>query len=437
MSLSGPDPSSKSALSKIPHLHEEMSKIKAFLIEHSVLAVIVIDTTRIVKIESDYGKRVFADVFERLAELVIDMKGRVIRLEDIVAINYAEGMEYFLVFLSKKRKGAIIRIEELEVMAQRINDHVNFALFPSIYPLLKTPPRVQIGYAQVIYNPLIKEERLIYNLIEEAKVTAEHRAYHQLAKNKETLQELIVTEGIATIFQPIVSLKDRQVLGYEALSRGPAGSAYENPYFLFNIAREVNLTFELDRVCRYKALINSRNLKQDLYLFINCLPTTVHDPEFKGERLNTFLEGVRLSPMRIVLEISEHDAIENFEIFREAMRYYSDIGFAIAIDDTGAGYSSLEAVVELRPNFLKLDISLIRKIPTNALKQELVRGLINLAGRMNSRVIAEGIETQEELDTLLELGVPLGQGYLIAQPSGDFADFKPIEIDGGPVGEPL
>lgn len=414
---------------KIPYLHEEMNKIKSFLVEHSVLAVIVIDTSRIVKLENAYGKRIYANIFDQLSQLVIEMKGKVIRLEDIVTINYAEGMEQFLVFLSRKRKGVIIRIEELEVMADRIFGHINTALLPSIHSLQKKPPRVQIGYAQVIYNPLIKEERLIYNLIEDAKVMASHRAYQYISKSKEVLQELIVCEGIKTIFQPIVRLKDKSIVGYEALSRGPSGTPYENPYLLFTVAREVGLSFELDRVCRSKALTNARHLKEGILLFINCLPTAVHDPDFKGESLNSFLEGLQMSPMRIVLEISEHDAIENFEIFREAMRYYSDIGFAVAIDDTGSGYSSLEAVVELRPNYLKLDISLIQQIQDNALKQELVRGLISLAQRMNSQVIAEGVETVEELKMLLDLGVPLGQGYLIAKPGSAFDDLKPVELE--------
>lgn len=413
---------------KIPFLHEEMPKIKSFLVEHAVLAVMILDTSRIVKLESDYGKRIFGDIFDQLTRLVVAMKGTVIRLEDVVTINYAEGREQFLVFLSKKRKGSIIVIEEMEIMAERISNHINLSLYPAIYALRKTPPRVLIGYAQVLYNPLIKEERLIYNLIDEAKEMALHRAYHSLVKSKEKLQELIVTEGVTTIFQPIVNLDDKSVLGYEALSRGPKGTPYEDPYLLFNLAREVNLSFELDRICRSKALMNSRNLKQGLFLFINCLPTAVHDPNFRGENLNSFLENLRLSPMRIVLEISEHDAIENFDIFREAMRYYSDIGFAVAIDDIGSGYSSLEAVVELKPNFLKLDISMIREIDKNTLKQELVRGLIALAGRMNSRVIAEGIETHEEMKTLMDLGVPLGQGYLIAKPGSGFDDIKPLEI---------
>lgn len=407
---------------EIPHLYDEMNKIKTFLVEHSSLALILIDTGWIMKIENQYGKRIYGDIFDRLTRLVIEMKGKVIRLEDIVTINYADGMEQFLVFLSKKRKGVIIHTHEMEAMAERILDFINSELLPTVYSLLKTPPRVQVGYSQVIYNPLIKEERLIFNLIDDARTMATHRAFRHLMESKEAIQELIIGEAVTTVFQPIVKLKDKTVIGYEALSRGPAGTPYENPYLLFEMAREVDLVFELDRVCRRKALNNARDLKKGQSLFINCLPTAVHDPEFKGENLNTFLERLSLNPMRIVLEISEHDAIENLEIFREAIRYYSDIGFAVAIDDIGSGYSSLEAVMELKPNFLKLDISLIRGIHQNTLKQELVRGLISLSNQMQSQVVAEGIESHEELKMLLKLGIPFGQGYLIAKGGSVFSE---------------
>jgi EAL domain-containing protein (putative c-di-GMP-specific phosphodiesterase class I) len=120
------------------------------------------------------------------------------------------------------------------------------------------------------------------------------------------------------------------------------------------------------------------------------------------------------------MEISEKDAIENYVLFRSAADYYTDLGFAIAVDDTGSGHSSLETVVELKPQFLKLDISLVRGIHKNIIKQELLRAILSLSRSMNSTVIAEGIETEEELDMLLSLGVSFGQGFLIGKPMAEF-----------------
>lgn len=114
--------------------------------------------------------------------------------------------------------------------------------------------------------------------------------------------------------------------------------------------------FERDRLCRRKSFFNASALEKDRRLFINCLPATVHDPAFRGEALDALLLKTNLSPERVVMEISEKAAIENYTLFRSAADYYTDLGFAIAVDDTGSGHSSLETVVELKPKFLKLDI---------------------------------------------------------------------------------
>jgi EAL domain-containing protein (putative c-di-GMP-specific phosphodiesterase class I) len=274
-----------------------------------------------------------------------------------------------------------------------------------------------VGHAIVIYNPLIQEERLIERLIEDSKTMAKFQKFKGEIRNKEKLQELIIKEEIKIVFQPIVELNTNKVMGYEALSRGPEGTEYENPYFLFDIAREVGLIFELDRICRRKGLIHAARLDQKAKVFINCLPTTIHDPEFKGAYLRDFLEDIKRIPNNVVMEISEREAINNYPVFREAMAYYSDLGFSIAVDDTGAGYSSLEAIVELQPDFLKLDISMVRGIDRNLLKQEMTKAMISFAGSMNAIIIAEGIETKEELETVKKLGIPLGQGFLLGRPS--------------------
>ena len=123
------------------------------------------------------------------------------------------------------------------------------------------------------------------------------------------------------------------------------------------------------------------------------------------------LGALGLAPRNLVLEVSERQAISNFPIFREATDHFSNVGFRIALDDTGAGFSSLEAALELSPDFLKIDMSLVRGIEESPEKQELLRGLKGVAGKMNSTLIAEGIETQHELDVIRGLGIECGQGY--------------------------
>ena len=122
-----------------------------------------------------------------------------------------------------------------------------------------------------------------------------------------------------------------------------------------------------------------------------------------------------MRPEDLVFEISERESIDNFSIFREAKDHYKELGFQIALDDTGVAYGSLEAVMELSPDFIKVDMSFVRGIDTDPTRQELLRALHAVAGKFGGQIIAEGIESSEELETLQGLGIPYGQGYLFGR----------------------
>jgi EAL domain-containing protein (putative c-di-GMP-specific phosphodiesterase class I) len=126
-------------------------------------------------------------------------------------------------------------------------------------------------------------------------------------------------------------------------------------------------------------------------------------------------EGLRHS--QVVLEITERVAVEERQLYRDTLRALKDAGFGIAIDDMGAGYSSLQSIVELEPDYLKFDISLVRNIDRNLIKRSLLETLVDLSEKIGARVIAEGIEARSELDTLREMGVRLGQGPYLAPPA--------------------
>jgi EAL domain-containing protein (putative c-di-GMP-specific phosphodiesterase class I) len=206
-------------------------------------------------------------------------------------------------------------------------------------------------------------------------------------------------------------------LGFEALSRGPAGTAQHSAINLFDAAESTRLTFELDRHCRRKAMRTARNLPSPYRLFINVYPASVYDPDFQGASLIQLLEGLGLSPDRIVLEVSEKEAIENYTLFVEALQNFTQMGFSIAVDDIGAGYSGLEKIAHLNPRYLKFDMELVRDIDKSHVKREMTRALKAFAEKMDSRIIAEGIEREGEKQTLIDLGIDYGQGYLLARPA--------------------
>ena len=399
---------------------EKFDEIKTMLVSNKSLALLYIDASRLSQIEHDYGSQIYEEVLHLVTKLILDMRGMQTRQDDLVTVNEQHG-DVFLIFLSKKREEKPFGKGDLEHLADRIHSYLSKRIYRMTCSYLRSRPKLGIGYGLVLHNPLIKEERLILKVIDEARQMAKFQGYRVEVKNKEILQEIILKEDVQTVFQPIVNMKDQSIIGYEALTRGPKGTEFESPYMLFDIATESDLLFELDRLCRRKALMGAANLEAPYKLFVNTLPMTIRDPEFQGQLMVDFLKGMNLHPSRIVLEITERLAIENYSLFLEAMNYFTDVGFAVAVDDMGAGYSGLEKIVHLKPNYLKFDLLMVRDIDTSFVKREMLKAILSLAEKVKANVIAEGVETQEELKTLLDLGITYGQGFLFARPEQGFA----------------
>jgi len=231
----------------------------------------------------------------------------------------------------------------------------------------------------------------------------------------------LLKEGrIRTLFQPIVSLSNGSVLGYEALSRGPIGTRLESADALFSTAAERGAAAQLEHICRLRAMANASGIPPGCYLFLNISPRVFEE---RHEALSRDVVDQNLQE-RIVLEITEKQAIDDFDLFKRTLQHYSRQGFKVAIDDAGAGHNSLRAVTEVRPHFIKLDMALVRDIDRDRAKNALVSAIIIFARRIDAKVLAEGIETVEELATLIEIGVEYGQGFLLARPSSVFAEPK-------------
>jgi EAL domain-containing protein (putative c-di-GMP-specific phosphodiesterase class I) len=406
--------------------NEIVDELREILHEQHSLSILYIDCSRLSEIEKLHGKKVYTDVLHKIQSIVLGLRGKEFRKDDLIVSN-ATGQDELIIFLSQKRTDRKFSAGDLEHLCERLTDSLNDEFFTITYPYLRGRPKIVIGYAVTIYNPIIREERLINRLLDDAKKMAEYQKFRRLMRNKEKLQELILKESISTVFQPIVDFSSNSIIGYEALSRGPFGTEYENPYILFDAAAETELLFELDQLCRKKALTNSKGLIPGYKLFLNCIPNAVLDPHFRGLNLQHYLDELKLEPINMVLEVTEREAIESYDLFREAIKYFSDLGFAIAVDDTGAGYSNLETVLELKPQYIKIDISIVRGVDSNVLKQELIRAIKRLAREMGSVVIAEGIETQKELEALKKIGISVGQGYIFSKPGPAFPGISSLK----------
>ncbi|WP_297428290.1 GGDEF domain-containing protein [Clostridium sp.] len=238
----------------------------------------------------------------------------------------------------------------------------------------------------------------------------------------EELEKIFRNKNISTVYQPIVSLLDGTIIGYEALSRGPVGSPLERPDKLFKAAQIYNKTWELEQLCRIKAIERAADIEKNKYLFINVDPHIFKDEKFKKGFTKEFLAAHNMSPDCIIFEITEKTCIEDYKSFKQALDNYIDQGYKIAVDDTGSGYSGLKMLNETKPHYVKIDMDLIRNVDEDFFKQSLIECFVKLSEATNMRLIAEGIETEEELKTLISLGVYAGQGFFIGRPAGTFLD---------------
>ncbi|WP_246137722.1 EAL domain-containing protein [Myxococcus llanfairpwllgwyngyllgogerychwyrndrobwllllantysiliogogogochensis] len=223
---------------------------------------------------------------------------------------------------------------------------------------------------------------------------------------------------MTSAFQPIVDLRDGEVIGHEVLSRGQG--TLESPHELFTHARMSGYTWELERACWTSALRRISTLPEDQRrapFFFNVSPDVLSDPRFGDGSTLALLERHGLGPRHLVLELTEKAVIEDGALLQRLTRECSEQGFGLALDDFGAGHSGLVTLVHCVPRFIKLDQALVRDIHLHDYRQHLVKSLVAFSSSVDAILIAEGVETWEEMTVLLRLGIRHAQGYLLARPA--------------------
>ena len=403
---------------KLPTVIKEYEAVEKILDDLQYMACITVQIEQLSRIEYLYGSNSYNHLLLRIAQILSNIKEKEFRGRDIFVVDLYD-TDTFVIFLSPPRENKTQLVLHLESISERIRVGLESEIFHLLYPYLKEYVRPNIGYALEIKNPMVSNMRLIRQLVRNSKKMGEFMASKRGYMSRYGLQRLIIERDVRTVFQPIVDLSSLEVIGYEALSRGPENTEFTSPTLLFLLASECGLSFELDRVCRRKALECVKCLKTPLKIFINTLSMTIHDPEFRGLYLQELLADLEIKPENVVFEISEKLAIDNYELFRDAMQHYTDVGIVHAGDDMGTGYSDLERVMELNPGFLKVDISFVRGVDKSYMKQQIVKAMVSLSQSIGSQIIVEGIETVGEYEMLKSLNVPFGQGFLFARPSPD------------------
>jgi EAL domain-containing protein (putative c-di-GMP-specific phosphodiesterase class I) len=421
----GPERSSPGATGskkeRLRSLGEALSEVTEQFTLEGALGVALIDASRLGVIERQYGAEAHRRSMEDLGALVHELVGDRLAINDFVVTGEA-GRNEILVLIFREANEVHFYSREIPELRRRLADGLARRGVRVGYPYLKQAPPLRIGTGAALRNPTMGAESQVSAAVREARDEAELDARLAARRRRKQVFEVVLEGRVYSVYEPIVEVETRTVFGYEALARGPEGTDLHSPLALFSAARDQDLLFQLDCLCRRSGLAGARDLPPGVKLFLNVRPTTIHDPNFRAEALCRTLESCQLGPSDVVFEISEQESIGNFDIFREVRDYYRKLGFQIALDDTGAGYASLEAVMELSPDFIKVDRAFVHGIDEDPARQELLRALRSVATHIGARMIGEGLDTLAELETLGRLGIPFGQGWLFGKPTPLLAD---------------
>jgi len=230
------------------------------------------------------------------------------------------------------------------------------------------------------------------------------------------IEEIIRKRQLNAIFQPIVNMQDASIIGYEGLIRGPSDGPLHSPLMLFQAARDYGQAVEIEYLSRAIVLNTFAKLGVQGKLFLNVNPDTLLMEGWRSGETLRCIAASGLKPEQVVIELTENSSTLEYQVLREATQYYRAMGFQIAMDDLGEGFSSLRMWAEIRPDFVKIDKHFIQNIHLDPIKLQFVRSIQEIARNSGCRTIAEGIETHAELVAIQGLGVAYGQGYHLGHP---------------------
>lgn len=394
------------SLTGLPTLPVMIERCRQLVKERGELEVIYLSFMRYTKLEEIYGWEKLDSVLETTASSV----QHVLRESNIpttqLMVSYTNDDEFVVFHVPEPGEDAASDTDVTRLAAalqKEVGERIEQAHGEDIAALFD----VYVGRSHVHYNPKVRLQRLIYRGIREAANAARSVEERERARRIAELRTVIRDGLVYVDYHPIVHAETGSVYGYEALARGMVRSL-RSPEVMFDIAARADLLWELGRLCRQKALERMDEVTRDSeLLFINVDPHDFADPQFDEASLRA------ADPRRVVIEITERTAIKDYPRMRERLQSFRDSGFRFAVDDAGSGYAGLGSIANLEPDFIKLDMSLIHGIDGNFIKQNLVETMVRFANEQGAMVIAEGVESEAEYETVRRLGVHLVQGFYL------------------------
>lgn len=406
------------SITGLPSLYATIHKIREALSPDAHLLIVYLDVSPLHDRDEIYGWKAFDQLLKSVAEILQKVDGFFTSGQYFITMNRPLSNSIVIVQVDNDGHHGS-NPETMEIMLRSLHTKIITELGYIFSERTLKEFVINIGYGQLFYKENLPFIRLFYRALRDAEWTAHRKTEAQHSELKREFGQFIRAGSVTTLFQPVFGEKDgvRTVLGYEALSRGPQGKKLENPEILFSIAKELSQTAALDFLCFQSAVRTAAAMPPGMLLFVNVEPLSILTPEFKF----FLLSQERPFPAdRLVFEITEREIIENYQEFNRNLDFFRQLGIRIAIDDAGSGYSSLNQIVRIKPDFVKLDALMVRDIDTDKFKQDIVEAFISFAHKNGIVILAEGVETDAELAYLKKIRIDYWQGYHLARPSTDF-----------------
>jgi EAL domain-containing protein (putative c-di-GMP-specific phosphodiesterase class I)/GGDEF domain-containing protein len=400
----------------LPTLTAVLDEVRKLVEDAGSVGVVYLDLARGGAIESAHGWHAYDEALRSFASALSGLRREgPLEPRDIVALLSVRS-DKFLIFCAS-HTGKALDSKGLDRAVVGIREALH-KLIPHYTGGIPLPMDFHDGSALLGRDPMLRSERSVHRALDEAMYMSLRRRARQEDLRATQLDSVLRHHQLMTFYQPIVDLRTLEVLGHEVFTRGPAGGPFEDAEGLFALAERTHRLGELERLSRNQAFLTAEmHLPKGKKLFLNTSAGTLHDPELSRDLLRSHVIKNGLSESQVVLEVTERVAMTERRAHQAILHNLKRSGFGIAIDDMGAGYSSLQAVVELEPDYLKFDTSLVRNIDKSLIKRSLLETLVEISQKIGALVVAEGIEARSEFTTLRDFGVPLGQGHYLAPPA--------------------
>ena len=400
-------------LTGLPALPAVVEDVRRLLESKGTADVIYVDLGRSGGQETKLGWAAYDGAVREFAAVLASLRsGGELAAEDVVCLQTVRS-DRFLIFVAGGESSSGARRDRL---LAALRGRIESAPPASVLRTLD----LSAGHARIHNDPIVRSERAIQQAVAEAMLNSLVERAGVETERRQEISRLITQSGVRTVFHPIVRLSDGQIIGHEALTRPIGGVSFDSVEALFAFAESTDLLMEFERLCRRTAIETAASTAGLGLLFINASPSAVEDPEWAAGGMDEVLAHSGLSPRDVVVEITERVAIVRHDEFQDALRTFKERGYRVAVDDMGAGNASLQSLASIEPDFLKFDTSLVHDIDKSSIKQSLLETLRQLADKIKARVIAEGIEREEELQVLKKLGIELGQGFLFHRDDVEF-----------------